>query len=121
MVRSYLRESGITGVRVVTLEDGPSVTWAVETLVRTCRPDVVLLSTEKRGPLEAALSRSGVRVVRFVRTGTVSSTRLRHAIAVGDPRWTDLTGRSVVRLIQRFDGVRRIRKLYRTEGTAGGG
>ena len=125
MLQAYLRESGVKGVRVVTLEDGDSEAWAVGALLRKCRPEVVFLSSEKRGPLHAALTRSGVRVVRFERKGAVSSTQIRHSIATGDSRWTGRTGKSVVRLIRRFHGVERIRKVYRTgrrvSGSARGG
>lgn len=62
---AYLGEAGIRGVRMVALEDGDSETWAIEILIRTCNPDVVLLSTERRGPLDAALAKAGVRVIRF--------------------------------------------------------
>ena len=121
MMQAYLRESGIRGVRVVTLEDGDSESRAVATLVRTFRPEVVLRSTEKRGRLDAALAKAGVRVVRFGRRGTVSSTRIRHAIATGDPRWTALTGTSVVRLIRQFHGIERIRESHRTGRAVVGG
>lgn len=111
MMEAYLREAGVGGVRVVTLEDGDSVTWAVDNLIRKCKPDLVLLSTERREPLDAALAKAGVRVARFRRTGTVSSTLIRRLIATGDPAWQKLTGKSVVRLIQEFRGVERIRRV----------
>lgn len=112
MMDALLREAGIEGLRVVTLADGPSEAWAVENLVRTCRPDVVLLSTERRGALETALAGAGVRVARFRRTGAVSSTRVRDSIAAGTGEWRRLTGRSVAALIERYDGPRRIRTAY---------
>ncbi len=112
MMRALLKEAGIDGPRVVTLADGPSVTGSVENLVRKCKPEVILLSTEKRGPLDAALERAGVRVTRFRRTGTVSSTRIRDAIAAGTEEWRRLTGKSVATLIEKYDGLRRIRRAY---------
>ena len=110
MWAAYLKESRIQGVRVVTVEDGDSETRAVGNLLRRCRPDTVLLSTERRGPLEGALARAGVRVVHFPRRGTVSSTRIRHLVAAGDPSWRALTGRSVARLMEEFGGIERIRR-----------
>ena len=112
MMESYLKETGINSVRVLTLEDGASETWAVDNLVRRCKPEAVILSTERRGGLDAALTRAGVRVVRFRRTGTTSSTLIRHLIATGDPEWRTLTGRSVAKLIEEFGGIERIRRLY---------
>lgn len=110
MLEAYLRENQVRGVRVVTLRDGPSVAWALENLVRRCRPEVLLLSREKSALANRAKRR--VPVVRFARSGTVSSARIRRAIVRGDPSWKALTGRSVVRLIERYDGIRRIRRTY---------
>lgn len=112
MMESYLKEAGISGVRVVTLEDGDSETWAVDNLVRRCKPEAVILSTERRGWLDAALKKAGVRVVRFRRLGNTSSTLIRHLIASGDPEWRTLTGRSIAKLIEEFDGIERIRRIY---------
>lgn len=110
MFEAYLREEGIRGVRVVPLNDGPSASWALDLLVRRCRPDLLLLSTEKDVLTDLAERR--LPVVRFARNGTVSSTQIRDAIAAGNPRWKSLTGRSVARLIVRWDGVGRIRRAY---------
>jgi len=110
MLEAYLKERGVRGVHVVTQNDGPSVPWALDTLIRRCHPDALLLSREKSALARRAERR--VPVVWFARRGTVSSTRIRWAIARGDPSWKRLTGRSVVRLIERYDGVRRIRRAY---------
>lgn len=110
MFRSYLREAGVRGVRVVALRDGPSLSWAVRNLVRTCRPDVLFLSDEKSPVARAVTDR--VRVVPFARTGNVSSSRIRDLIARGDPGWKRLTGRSVARFIESSGGDRRIRRIY---------
>jgi cytidyltransferase-like protein len=110
MLESYLKELEIPGVKVVTLKDGRSESWAIGNLIRKCKPDVVFLSTEKNKL--ADLAERKVRVVRFPRTGQVSSTRIRESIAAGDREWRRLTGKSVARLIIRFDGIRRIEKAY---------
>lgn len=111
MMRAFLREAGIRDVRVLPLADGPSLTWSIDHLIRACQPDVVFLSTE-RNQL-ARLTARKVRVVRFRRTGGISSTRIRDSIAVGRADWERLTGRSVVRWILRHDGVARIRRAYK--------
>ncbi len=112
MMEALLQEAGVDGVRVTTLADGPSVRGSVENLVRRCRPDAVILSTERRGSLDAALARAGVRVARFRRTGTVSSTRVRDSIAGGTEEWRRLTGEAVATLIEQYDGPERIRRSY---------
>lgn len=111
MWTGYLREAGIRDVRVVVLRDGPSLPWAVQHMIRACRPDVVLLSPERRRV--AAVVARCVRVERFQRRGSVSGTRIRDAIAAGDPGWIRLTGTSVARWILAHDGIVRIRTAYR--------
>ena len=110
MLRAYLREAGIRDVAVVALNDGSSMIWAVDNLIRKCKPDVLFLSNEKTRLLAIAARR--VRVVRFPRTGWVSSTLIRNLIAKGDPHWKNFTGRSVARAVERVGGIRRIQKAY---------
>lgn len=123
MMEAYLRETGIRDVRVVTVKDGRSESWAVDNLVRKCHPDRLYLSTERNTLADLAQER--VHVVRFPRTGSVSSTRIRDAIASGRESWKRLTGKSVARMIEELDGVRRIQVAYgrsprRTRGSAPG-
>ena len=110
MMRAYLKESGIRGVRVITLRDGPSWSWALDNLIDRCKPDVLFLSAEKRRLRSMVVPK--VKVVPFRRSGKVSSTRIRDAIAAGDPLWEHLTGASVGRLIVDLDGISRIQKAY---------
>lgn len=114
MLEAYLRESRIRGVRVVPLRDGPSKSWAIENLIKKCKPDLLLLSTEKGGLADLAERR--VRVVRFRRSGTVSSSRIRDSIASGASDWKKLTGVSVSKWIEEHDGIERIRRAYRRAG-----
>lgn len=111
MLRVYLREARIADVRVVTMPDGPSITWALERLIRTYRPDFLFLSTEHDAIADLAERR--VRVVRFRRSGRTSSTRIRTSIVSGGHLWRSLTGRSVVRWILRHHGLERVREAYR--------
>jgi len=110
MLRAYLKEAGIRGVTIVALNDGKSMAWAVDNLLRRCRPDLLFLSDEKTGLVSIAARK--VRVVRFPRTGRTSSTLVRSLIARGDPRWKSFTGRSVARAIERVGGIRRIQRAY---------
>ncbi len=110
MMVSYLKESKIKGVRVVTLDDGESESWAVDNLIKKVKPDILFLSTEKSEL--TGLAKGRVHVVSFERTGVVSSTLIRDSITSGDDRWINLTGKSVAKLIIEFDGINRIRKAY---------
>ncbi len=110
MIESYLRELKMGGVRVVTLVDGRSFKWAIDNMMKRCNPDVLFLSSEKSRLADMAKRR--VRVIFFKRTGDISSTLIRDRIAAGDDSWKRLTGKSVAELIQRWDGLERIRKAY---------
>lgn len=110
MMESYLKESGIRGVRVITLRDGPSESWAIANMIRRCQPDVLFLSTEKTALARRAKGK--VNVVRYRRTGRISSMRIRDHIAAGDPAWRKWTGESVARMIVRADGIGRIVRAY---------
>lgn len=117
MMEAYLEEEGIQGVRVVTLKDGPSWSWAIRNLLERCEPDVLLLSEDKE---ELANKVKGkVRVVQFPRTGKVSSTWIRDSIASGERGWKQLTGRSVAALVVKFNGVHRIQRAYRIKAFQG--
>lgn len=111
MMEGYLKEAGIRDVRVITLTDGPSVSWSIDNLVRTCQPDILFLSTE-HGRL-ASLTGRRVRVVRFRRVGRVSSSRIRESIAGGRMDWKRLTGDSVATWILTHHGIARIQRAYR--------
>jgi nicotinamide-nucleotide adenylyltransferase len=111
MLEAYLREEGIKGVQVITCRDGPSVRTDIDRLIRRSGASFLLLSTEK-GRL-ARLARRRIRVVGFRRTGSVSSTRIRELIAAGDPKWRNLTGRSVAALIRHAGGIASIRAARR--------
>jgi nicotinamide-nucleotide adenylyltransferase len=110
MLEAYLKESKIRGVRVVTLNDGRSVSWAIDNLIRKCRPDALFLSTE-RSEL-ARRARRKVAVLLFPRTGGVSSTKIRDSIASTTGTWRKLTGKSVAKIIVELDGIRRIQVAY---------
>ncbi|MGP8078373.1 MAG: adenylyltransferase/cytidyltransferase family protein [Thermoplasmata archaeon] len=112
MWQAYLGEVQITGIKVVALRDGPSRSWALGNLIRKCRPDVLFLSTERSEM--ANLAKRRIRVIRFPRTGHVSSTLIRDSIASGSRKWRGMTGRSVAKLIVELDGIRRIKRAYGT-------
>ena len=110
MLRAYLKETGIHGVTVVALNDGKTKAWAVDNLIRKCKPELLFLSNEKSDLVKVAARK--VRVVRFTRSGRVSSTLIRNLSARDDPRWKRFTGRSVARAVERVGGIRRIQRVY---------
>ena len=74
-----------------------------------CQPFDVLY-TDKETIIRLVGGR--VNVKRIHRTGTLSSTKIRNAIAAGRP-WEQFTDQSVVRLVKKYGGIRRIQQAYR--------
>jgi len=106
MLRSYLRERNIKVKEVVAVKDGKSLTSAIDNLFEKCGKFDVLFTDHKT---IAKLVGNRVKVVGFERKGDVSSTLIRDSIAKGE-EWENLTGRSVVSLVRKFDGVARIKR-----------
>lgn len=122
MLDAYVREEGLGNVRVVTHRDlGRGYLWALESVVGKCRPTVMFLPDNEKGALLRLARRrlkGRVGVATFERTGSISSTRLRDAIA-SDRKWEYLTGKSVAGLIVRLDGIARIKRAYGRDGRRG--
>jgi nicotinamide-nucleotide adenylyltransferase len=108
MLRSYLREEKVGVKKVIAVEDGDSWASSIHNLFGKCGEFDVLFTDHK---IIARLIGDRVKVVGFRRAGNVSSTLVRDSIARGE-EWESLTGRSVVALIKKFDGVERIRRAY---------
>jgi len=61
--------------------------------------------------IEEEAKRRKIRIIRFRRTGPISSTRIREGIAHGRA-WEHMTGKSVARTIRKMGGIKRIKKLH---------
>jgi len=110
MLRAYLREEHVHGVKVIAFRDGPSIEADIDELVERSHADFLILSTEKREL--SRIARKRVKVIGFRRRGSISSTRLRDLIASGSTSWKRLTGASVAGLVVRHRGLSRIREAY---------
>ncbi len=110
MLRSYLREQDIKVKDVIAVKDGKSWTSSIDNLFEKCGKFDVLFTDHKT---ITKLIRNRVKVVSFERNGDISSTLIRDSIAEGE-NWENLTGKSVVGLIRRFDGIARIKRAYGT-------
>ncbi len=109
MMTDYLKELKIgSNVKVITVPDGKSISSAVQNLFETCGKFDVLY-TDKETIIK--IVKTKVRVKRIHRTGNISSTKIRDAIATNQ-KWEHLTGRSVAKLIKKFNGINRIKKAY---------
>ncbi len=110
MWKAFLKEERIPPrkVRVVAVPDGPNWAAAVENLFSRCEPFDVLF-TDKEAAIQTIGKRAQVRRIR--RTGTISSTKIRDAIAAGQA-WEQFTGASVARLVKRYGGIERIQHAY---------
>ncbi len=109
MMTAYLKELKIgSNVKVISVSDGKSMRYAVRNLFEACGKFDVLY-TDKETIIK--IVKTKVRVKRIHRTGNISSTKIRDAIAT-DHKWEHLTGRSVATLVKRFNGIHRIKGAY---------
>lgn len=110
MIEAYLKENKIhmKKVRIVNVADGKSFYSAIKNLFKTCG-EFDVLYTDKETIIK--LIQKKVKIKHIKRTGTISSTKIRDAIA-SNKNWEHLTGKSVVELIKKFNGIKRIKKAY---------
>jgi len=108
MLRSCLREEKVKVKNIIAVEDGDSWASSIHNLSEKCGEFDVLFTDHRS---IAMLIGDRVKVVGFRRAGRISSTLVRDSIAKGE-EWENLTGKSVVALIERFDGIERIKRAY---------
>ena len=108
MLRRYLKEQSIKVEDVVAVEDGKSWASSINNLFEKCGKFDVLFTDHRT---IAKLVGDEVKIVGFQRRGNISSTLIRNSIAKGE-EWENLTGKSVVSLIKRLDGIKRIKRAY---------
>ncbi len=110
MIEAYLKEEKIDmrKVNVVAVNDGKSFSSAVKNIFERCG-NFDVLYTDKKVIIE--LIKNKVKVKKIKRTGTISSTKIRDSIA-NNGNWKHLTGKSVAKLIKKFNGIYRIKKTY---------
>ena len=108
MLKSYLREQSIKVKDVIAVKDGDSWASSIDNLFEKCGKFGVLFTDRKT---IAELVGNRVKVVGFERRDDISSTLIRDSISKGE-KWENLTGKSVVSLIRRFDGIARIKRTY---------
>ncbi len=109
MMTAYLKELKIgSNVKVIAVPDGKSMRSAVRNLFEACGKFDVLY-TDKETIIK--IVKNKVKIRRIYRTGNISSTKIRDAIAT-DQKWEHLTGRSVAKLVKKFNGIQRIKKAY---------
>jgi nicotinamide mononucleotide adenylyltransferase len=113
MMEAYLKEKKVKDVRVVTLRDGKSKSWAIDNLVKKCKPDVLLFSENHE--MTNLAKRKKIEVFSFRRRGILSSTKIRDLIASDSDEWRELTGKSVASLIIKVNGINRIKTAYHLE------
>jgi nicotinamide-nucleotide adenylyltransferase len=108
MIEAALKSENIpkASYRVITVQDGKTYPISVANLLKKA-PKINILFTDKPCLMKAIKKK--IAVQRTKRTGTISSTKIREGIAFNKP-WKALTTPSVVRLIIKFNGIKRIKK-----------
>lgn len=110
MIQSFLNEEKISKNKytVITIPDGKSFNSSITNLLFKV-PKFDVIFTDKESIIKILGKK--VQVQRIKRTGSISSTKMRDAIA-SDKAWKFLTGKSVARLILKFNGIKRMKKAY---------
>jgi len=110
LMEAYLAENNINTdcIKIVTINDGKSFASSVKNLFDKCNSFDVLY-TDKESII--ALVEKKIRIKRIIRTGSISSTKIRDAIA-NDKKWEHMTGVSVARMVKDIKGVERIKSAY---------
>jgi nicotinamide mononucleotide adenylyltransferase len=122
MLEAHLREESvdINRVRIIPLSDiEASIEEALGYVIRNVPTFTIAFSThemKEQGDwikkevdriFAEEMKKRNIKIVKFRRTGTSSSTKIRDAIAY-DGEWEHLTGKSVAGINERLDGISRI-------------
>jgi len=110
LMEAYLNEENIetSRVKVLFVDDGKSFSSSLKNLLAKCEPFDVLY-TDKQSII--GLAEKKVKIKKITRTGTISSTKIRDAIA-SNKKWEHLTGSAVAKMIKDIRGIERIKKAY---------
>ena len=110
MMKAYLKEKKlpIRRIKIIPIPDGKSFSSGINNLFRLCGKFDVLY-TDKKTIID--LIKNKVKIKRIKRKGRISSTQIRDAIA-NNKSWENLTGKSVVKIINKLNGIKRIKKSY---------
>ena len=111
MIKEYLKEENIPKDKVIPIPvpDGNTMNGSINNLFELCSKFDVLF-TDKETIIK--LIKNKVKVQRINRTGKISSTKIRNAIA-NDQDWQQYTGKSVAKIIKQINGIERIKNAYK--------
>ena len=110
MIQAYLEEKKINPkkFKIIIVNDGKTHNSSINNLLKKSGAFDILFTDKK---MLIKLISKKIKVSKTKRAGTVSSTKIKEAIAK-DSSWEKLTGRTVARLIKKFNGIKRIKKAY---------
>lgn len=114
MLKTYLKDEGIDRVKVICVPDGKSYYSSIKNLIKKCSKFGILFTDKEVIIKEMAKIDKNILVKRIKRTGRISSTILRNNIAK-DQKWEHLTGKNVVKIIKRLNGIERIKAAYKKD------
>lgn len=118
MIRAYAKEKGLNPnkIKVVAVKDGKSFNQAVANLFKACGKFDILFMDKDFPLAKIASKKVEIKPLPFKgRVEGLSATKVRDAIAA-KRKWERFTGKSVTKLIKKFDGMNRIRATYAKEG-----
>ncbi|MEW5955481.1 MAG: adenylyltransferase/cytidyltransferase family protein [Candidatus Micrarchaeota archaeon] len=111
MLNDYLKEERVDRkcVKIIAVKDGKSYRSSFKNLARKTGGFDVLFSDKKS--LDFVPQKTGIKLAKAKRSGSISSTKIRKAIAEG-MKWKHLTGRSVAKIIKEAKGIKRVKKAW---------
>lgn len=111
MLKEYLKEENLDmkRIRIITIPDTGSINTSIRILFQK-GGKFDTLYTDKESIIR--LINKKVNVKRISRTDKNSSTKIRKAIS-RDEKWEHLTGKSVKELIEKYNGIERIKNTYK--------
>ncbi|MBT3577552.1 nicotinamide-nucleotide adenylyltransferase [archaeon] len=110
MLKAYLKEEGfdMKKIKIVPVPNGKSMYSSVKNVFRLC-PKFDVMYADKETIIKLVNKKVEIRKIK--RTGKISSTKIRDAIAK-DNKWENLTGKSTAKIIRKLNGIERIKESY---------
>ncbi len=108
MMKAFLKEGKIPSkkIKIITIKDGPSWKDARRKFLKKC-PNANVIYTDKKRVIKHLGDKMKIKIIK--REGEISSTKIRKAIAENKD-YSNLTGKSVIKLIKKYKGEKRITK-----------
>jgi nicotinamide-nucleotide adenylyltransferase len=107
MWKRYVKEHDLKNVRIITIQNGKTLEERIRNLLGHVKFDILFTNAKS----VSKVSKGRFKVEKIRRIGTVSSGRIKKAIASGRG-WRHMTGKSVAKTIDEIGGPARIKRIF---------